>query len=327
MFKRLLVPLDRSELAEDALGQATAIARAAHAGVDVVLVHQLLPFGAFGDAPWNAGQIDAEHKYVQSIADELASGASVSATQTVLTGSPAEMICRRAQEVEADLIVMTSHGRTGLSRAWLGSVADGVLRQSSVPVLMLRPLETATNRRAAKHLFKHILVPLDDSMLAQDILASASSLAACTGASVTLLRVVDPVPMILLASELPVAYPATVRDVEATEQVVADAQKEIGRVAQQIRDESHAEIDAQVVVDSSAAHAIIEFARTHEIDVIAMATHGRGASRLLMGSVADKVVRGSGLPVLLHRPAAVAEQRAKLSEPTVAEQLPSLRHV
>jgi nucleotide-binding universal stress UspA family protein len=61
------------------------------------------------------------------------------------------------------------------------------------------------------------------------------------------------------------------------------------------------------VVESSVAHAIIAFASAHEVDVIAMSTHGRGASRLIIGSVADKVLRGSGLPILLHRPIGVAE--------------------
>src|SRR5678816_2559690 len=94
MFRRLLVPLDRSPLAEQAIGQAAAIARASHAEIDLVLVHQPLPFAGFGDAPWNAEQWSDEHKYLEEIVDELESGASVVATHAVLTGEVVEMICK-----------------------------------------------------------------------------------------------------------------------------------------------------------------------------------------------------------------------------------------
>jgi nucleotide-binding universal stress UspA family protein len=114
-----------------------------------------------------------------------------------MRGGVVEMICQRAHDVDADLIVMTSHGRTGLSRMWLGSVADGVIRRSSVPVLLLRPVENE-NRHAAAHVFKKILVPLDGSAVGADALPPAQALAHLSGARLVLLRVVQPVPMILV---------------------------------------------------------------------------------------------------------------------------------
>jgi nucleotide-binding universal stress UspA family protein len=77
-----------------------------------------------------------------------------------------------------------------------------------------------------------------------------------------------------------------------------------------------------LVDEHSAGEAIAEFARSHNIDCIAMTTHGRGASRLLLGSVADKVLRGSGVPVLLRRPVGIVEDY--LSATDVADQLPAL---
>jgi nucleotide-binding universal stress UspA family protein len=323
MFKKILVPLDRSPLAEDALGQATAIARAAHATLDVVLVHQAVPFGGFVDAPWNAAQLSEERKYLESITTELESGAGVDATHNLLEGSPVEMICRHVADAKDDLIVMTSHGRTGISRAWLGSVADGLLRHSQIPVLLLRPLDRARAKRAARHLFKHILVPLDDSVLSEDILPAATALAACGDARITLLRVVEPVPVLLLEAGLPFAYSQTARDDDATERAVDDAKRHLDQVARRVRDESGIEVQTQVVVAGPIAQAVLEFARTHEIDAIAMSTHGRGASRLLMGSVADKTVRASELPVLLSCPAALGD-RTMFTAESVAEQLPAL---
>ena len=311
MFKKLLVPLDRSPLAEQAIGQAAAIARAAHASVDIVLVHEPLPFAGFGDAPWNAEEWKSEDKYLETIAEEISSGAAVPTTHNVMRGEPVEMIYIRACDIDADLIVMTSHGRTGLSRAWLGSVAHGVLRRSVVPVLMLRPIDGKADRKAAHHLFKHILVPLDGSAFSADILSHATALAECSGARVTLLRVVRPVPMVMVDVDMSLGYPPMVPDQALTDQLVDEANAEIAEAARQIRHGGDANVDAEVVVAGSSAHAIIDFALGHSVDAIAMSTHGRGASRLLMGSVADKVVRASGLPMLLIRPVGVSESAAK----------------
>src|SRR5215472_16436280 len=118
VFRKLLVPLDRSSLAEEAISQAAAIARATNASIEIVLVHQAFPFGGYTDLPWAAEDGTAEQKYVEAIASEIASGANVSVKGTVLHGDPAEMICRHARDIGADLLVMTSHGRTGFSRAW-----------------------------------------------------------------------------------------------------------------------------------------------------------------------------------------------------------------
>lgn len=310
MFKKLLVPLDRSPLAEQAIGQATAIARAAHASIDVILAHEPLPFAGFGDAPWNVEERKYEDKYLETIADEISSGAGVPTTHNVMRGEPVEMIYNRARDINADLIVMTSHGRTGLSRAWLGSVAHGVLRRSTIPVLMLCPVENKTDRKAAHHLFKHILVPLDGSEFSADILSHATALAQCSGARVTLLRVVRPVPMVMVDVDMSLGYPPMIPDQALTDQLVDEANAEIAEVARQIRHGGYADVDAEVVVAGSTAHAIIDFAMGHSVDAIAMSTHGRGASRLLMGSVADKVVRASGLPMLLIRPVGVSDEPA-----------------
>jgi len=305
MFRKLLVPLDRSALAEQAVGQAAAIARASHAEIDLVLVHQPLPFGGFNDEPWNAEQWNDEDKYLEWIAGELSSGASVPATHMVIRGEPVDSICKRAWDVDADLIVMTSHGRTGVSRAWLGSVADGVLRHSAVPVLMLRPVETKADRLAAHQLFKHVLVPLDGSALAGDILASASALARSSSAAVTLLRVVPPVPLMTVDVDMAFTYPPFVQDDEATQHLVEEAKQQLDETARRFADETGINVDAHVVVAGRVAQAIIDFASGHAVDVIAMSTHGRGASRFFLGSVADKVLRASGLPMLLHRPIGV----------------------
>lgn len=307
MFKRLLVPLDGSPLAEQAVGQAAAIARASRADVELVLVHQPLPFAGFNDTPWSAAQPNAEDAYLVRIVRELASGASVAATAMVLRGETVEMICGRARDIDADLIVMTSHGRTGLSRAWLGSVADGVLRRSAIPVLVLRPVDNKADRLAAHHLFKHILVPLDGSGLASDILVSAADLARCGGARITLLRIVPPVPLLTVDVDMAFTYPPIVQDDAATAKLVEEATQQLDEQARRLADETGINVDAHVVVGGRIAQAIVDFASGHAVDAIAMSTHGRGVSRFLLGSVADKVLRAGACPILLHRPVGIAE--------------------
>ncbi len=300
MLRSILVPLDRSPLAEQALGQAAAIARASTGHLDLVLVHQPLPFAGFSDAPWNGQAHDDEQVYLDAVAAELQAD-GISVTSAVMSGDPVDLICRRAVDVNADLIVMTSHGRTGLSRFWLGSVADGVLRTSSVPVLLLRPISGKTRRDAAHQPFKRIVVPLDGSGEAGEMLASAAMIARVSDSRVSLLRVVQPVPVVLLDAGLPFAYPPGVRDEPATQRLVEDAKQQVADAARELRRDGATDVDAHVAVDVNVAQAILDFARGIDANLIAMSSHGRGASRLVLGSVADKVLRGSPLPMLLRR--------------------------
>ena len=163
MLKRILVPLDGSPLAEDAIGLAAAIARAEGAEIDLVMVHEPLFAAQSADPTWTGKQIVAEDRYLRDIAAELATGAGVTAQQTLLHGKPSDLIVTRALDAGADLIVMTSHGRTGWSRAWMGSVADAVMRGSNVPVLMVRANDLRRDRRALRAPIRRILVPLDGS--------------------------------------------------------------------------------------------------------------------------------------------------------------------
>lgn len=322
MFQRLLVPLDRSKLAEQAIGRAASLARADGAAIELVLVHEPFPFAGFSDIPWAIdGKQDAH--YLESVAAELRISAGVDVTHSVLQGAPAEMIALRAHEIQADLIVMTSHGRTGLSRAWLGSVADALVRHASIPVLMLRAADTVIERATPAPLFKHILVPHDGSALAADVLPTAVDLARANGARISLFRVVPPAPPLMPLDMATPFATLPLRNEAATEKLVARFTQEVEEAATRLADREMITVRAHVVVNEHPAEAIVDFTRAHAVDAIAMSTHGHGASRWLLGSVADKVVRGAAVPVLLRRPAGVRENHL-LSEQGIAEQLPAL---
>lgn len=322
MFTKILVPLDRSALAEQALGRTAALARAAHAEIDLVLVHEPLEFAGYPSGAMDGEEWNVEHRYLESVAAELQSRASVSVTHAVLRGAPADMICVRVKDVSADLVVMTSHGRTGLSRSWLGSVADAVVRCSSTPVLMLRPVETPIDRFAEQNPFTRVLVPLDGSRLALGVLDPAAALAKCGDATLLLLRVVQPVPLVS-AYEInqPFLYPPIVADEEATTQVVGEVAAELETIARTLREKGTRRVEVDVIVGGRVADDVTAFARQHDVDVIAMSTRGRGASRILLGSVADKLLRASTLPILLYRPTDTDDE-SPATVADVATQLP-----
>ena len=324
MFRKLLVPLDRSSLAEQAIGHAASLARESGATVDIALVHEPFAFAGYADLPWDDDPA-AEQKYVEAIATELESGAHVTATSAVLRGVPADMIVNRAREVDADLIVMTSHGRTGFSRAWLGSVADAVMRNSAIPVLIVRSEQGPVNRRAAARSIKRVLVPMDGSALAAGVVPAATDLARAAHASVTLLRIAPIVPLVIAYEPtMAVTNVPMVVDEAATKQLAEQVTAELESVARRLRDETGLVVDARVVVAEHAAQAIVDHAVACDADVIAMSTHGRGASRLLLGSIADKVLRSSRVPVLLYRPVERRQTSLTLDEAEVARQLPAL---
>jgi nucleotide-binding universal stress UspA family protein len=196
---------------------------------------------------------------------------------------------------------MASHGRTGLSRTWIGSVAHGVIRKSGVPVLLVRPAEHEP--AGTSPAIRRILITTDGSALSEEILPAAMELARCEGASVTAVRVVEPVMWMPPITSMPLAFSPGAYDEDITSNLVAAAGREMQVIAQSLKKVVN-EVETRVIVAESAARAILEVAESDHADLIAIATHGRGASRLLLGSVADKVLRGSDAMMLLQCPSA-----------------------
>jgi nucleotide-binding universal stress UspA family protein len=304
MFTKVLVPLDRSPLARQAIDDAVAIARASGAALDLLLVHQVLaedPYGFAVESP--AERLEAERAYLAEIANTLAATSSSPVTCAVESGETVATICRRATAVGADLIAMTSHGRTGLSRLWLGSVADGVIRNAAIPVLMLRPA-APTAVSATPGTYQRILVPLDGTEESLEILPAAAALAKAQRKQLSLLRVIAPVLSILPGGDSRFDYVPPIVDGPESQKRRLDAEVWLREIADDLREVHDVEADCHVVVDNRVAAAIIDFAHAGPIGLIAMTTHRGALSRTLLGSVADKVLRGAHMPMLLYRPTA-----------------------
>ncbi len=206
-------------------------------------------------------------------------------------------MCGYARENAISLIVMSTHGRRGLSRAWLGSVAAGVIREAVAPVLLVRPRKGGA-RPGATLRIRHILVPVDGSPLSESIVAPAAALGKAAGAKVTLIHVIEPVFRLGEA----VLVPAVEYDRNAHDRQQDEAKAYLDRLAARLRGE---DLEVGVaVVTGEAVHTLLDTARALDADLIALATHGRsGWQRIAFGSVADKIVRTSTLPALVMRPA------------------------
>lgn len=318
MIRSVMVPLDGSPFGEEALPIAEALARRWGARVHVVHVPPL----AAEEEGAASGEEDEARTYLNSVTARVCEDLDESCSFAVLDPGPArtlglapfsrsvsEALDQYARREAIDLVIMTTHGRTGLSRAWLGGVADSFIRHSSTPVLLLRPAEGMDRSvKLARGGFQRLLVPLDGSEASEEVLAPALDLTA-PNARLLLARVVAPAydmgsPFLLGSIHL---------DEETTQARRAFAEEALTRVAERLRARGLA-VSTHVLTAPAAAEAILELAGK-EADCIAMTTRGLGAwSRLVLGSTADKVVRGATLPVLVRPPGASAGMHSAETE-------------
>ena len=303
MVRPILVPLDGSAFAEAALPVAAALAARTGARLHLVEVHEQMnaEVGAAGVAPFDEAldrdALAAESEYLSSIASRWQERTGAALRTELLGGSIASALATYAAELDVSLIAMTTHGRGGISRAWIGSVADAVVRRSCVPVLLVRPGQTAEPPNAAPFAPAHVLIPVDGSALSERVVEPALEVAGVRDARYTVLRVVGAEPAALARLDRRDRVDHLTHDREA-------AEREIERVVQALHRRG-ATAQGAVVRRSAAALGILGYASSNEIDLIAIATRGRsGWARLALGSVADKVMRGASVPVLLYRPPA-----------------------
>ncbi len=297
-MQKLMLTLDGSELSELAVPLARGLARATQA--EIVLFRAAAAQVVPGlDPSYMQVQVVAEaQQYLEAWEDRLRS-AGFNVTSVVSYGPAAEQIVDMAEFLGVDLIVMSTHGRSGLGRWVYGSVADKVLRASNVPVLLVRARDYQP--QAEEVMPSRLLVPLDGSKLAEAILPYVAELASKLEASVVLFQALPPVEEALMEEGRVVAYVDELMAQRATA-----AKKYLEEVGARLTVDG---VSSEVrVAFGSAPEEIIQNAHQLGVDMIAMSTHGRsGVSRWVYGSVADRVLRGSGLPVLLFRPRGLLE--------------------
>lgn len=297
----VIVPLDESPLAEAALPYAEALARAFGARLHLLGVVERREGGVLSVRPEVRAHVETAARqalttYLEATAQELR-GHSLDVGVLVRSGDPAQEIVAAADEVPDAVIVMATHGRGGMERWLIGSVADKVMRTAPCPVLLVRPPQAGAERRQV--MLRRLMVPLDGSDLAQTALPLAGELARALGATLVLVRVE---PWLTMTAPSYAYLPDLDRleaDVEAL--AAASLQEARGRLPADLNVET-------VVLRGAPAATLIDYARGEgRIDLVVMSTHGAGGlRRLLIGSVADRVVR-AGLPTLLIRPHVTGE--------------------
>ena len=303
MYHRILVPLDGSELAELALVPAALLARRFNAQLWLIFVLVPVPLESGSSVRLARAAVDQAQEYLQDVQRRFeADGLAVRAI--VRWGDPAGEILAAAQEGHADLIAMATHGRGGLGRWMIGSVADRVVRTATIPVLVVPARAAAAARRPG---FRRLLVPLDGSALAEEALPHALLIARMFNATVELLSVVP-------RSDL-TAYPESWFPDLEYEALKEQRQRYLHDLVARLQQEG-----LQVVAALEAGdvpETIVRIAQSRAADLIVMATHGRGGiTRWMLGSVAAKLLAAAPVPLLLVRVAAASSGAAAPSGET-----------
>jgi nucleotide-binding universal stress UspA family protein len=309
MYRNLLVPLDGSPLAERALTTASGLATTIPGRVILIRVipnsHATTEAGKAPEAV-TTPEIEA---YLATVAKRFGSAP----VETVVAGGdPAQTILAQVAERGVDLIVMATHGRSGIGRWVFGSVADQVMRHSPVPALLVSA--TSPERAWPKGRAPRILVTLDYSALSEVVLEAAANLAKTIHGELLLFSVT---PLLVVTDGYGQVY--LPYDVD---QDLIDRRRYLEETAAKLRERG-------LTVTTRAEFGtpntlIVDVAREEDVDLIAMATHGSGgATRVLMGSMAAGVVQRATAPVLIVRPSEVREQESGMSsqEPGVRSQV------
>ena len=281
MFEDVLVPTDGSDCAAAAIGYATDLAERYDATVHVLSV---VDSRTLENAP-HYEEVRAEHvELVDDVCADVADHCAVE--REVRTDVPHDAILDYATEHDVDLVVMGTHGRTGVDRYLLGSVTEKVVRLSDAPVLTI----PGTDDGPATYPFEDVLVPTDGSEGAMAAVGPALDVASTYGARVHALSVVDTVGMGF-----------DVRSATMIDALEEAAQAAVDAVADRAKRASVSSVDT-AIVQGTPADAIRSYVDDHDVDLVVMGTHGRtGLRRYLLGSVAESTIRTSSVPVMTVR--------------------------
>lgn len=302
MTKSIVVPLDGSPLSATALPVAVSIARRVGAELHLIHVHPQ-PVALHGGPVYDLQfDVDMERRMgddLRQTAKVLRAETGLPVRATLLEGSAEETLVEHIATQLPWLVVISSHGYGGLQRIWHGSVADALIRHAGVPVLVAPHVGDGRVEGSivGAPLFRNILLPLDGSADAEDIVAYAAELGEPDHTTFTLLRIVVPTPMNVAPAPAP---PSATADDHEIRRLEREALMHFERTAFRLKQRGFVAMP-QLLVHSQPAEAILAFAAEHPVDLIALSTHAHGAvARAILGSVADKVMRHANVAVLLH---------------------------
>lgn len=288
-FQRILCPIDFSAGSQHAMSVAARLAW--EAGAELVLAHAwYVPPAAYpldySFTPQLVQQLsdDAQRGLDAAVQEVTALGAK-RVTSRLVSGVPWSAIVDLLDEPSFDLVVIGTHGRTGLSRILLGSVAEKVVRHAPCSVLAVHP-------DGESRPFTHALCPVDFSEDARHALAAAAELVRPGGAGITLLHVL----------EVPVSYSGEIPDPGLVRDLDSRAAAHLETWAAELRGKVSVAVTTRCRIGWAGAEILAALDRDTSIDLVVVGSHGRtGIKRALLGSVSEKVVRHARRPVLVAR--------------------------
>jgi nucleotide-binding universal stress UspA family protein len=271
----------------------------------VSLVHVLQRSELFWVTDENRRYIDALEErarnaaqhYLDEKAKEIGSKA-IRVSSTIVDGAPAEVLSAYGARPAdtGDLIALSTHGRGGLGRFFLGSVTDRILQSAATPLLIVRPKDDGIVHAAQ---LASLIVPLDGSALAETILPVVIEVARGLSLRVNLVQIV-PVGSVMYGGVESMYAGNLLQEMQDS------AEAYLERIAENLRVEGLL-VDKQVMLHHHAGAGVVDLAKDLGGSLIAISTHGRtGFDRWMLGSVTDHVVRTGGSPVLVVRPEAGA---------------------
>lgn len=309
MYRVIMVPTDGSGFDREAIRVALRIAERTNAKVRLVRV--LATGSFFGVAAAAEGtavaaevvrsERDRALSELYALAAECRAKSKADISVDLYAGPVADVLEGYARRNDVDLIVISTHGRSGITRLSLGSVTDSLIRHTTIPVLVVKPPTSYLNPQVSAE-FKRIVVPLDGSMLAEQILPRVLALAKLEDAEITLLNILIPQSY----SQKEIVDP----NLPWWDKDISLAQEYLFRIAGRLRRKG-VPVTTDIVISENVASAIGDFAGRERADLIAIATHGRGGlARMLRGSVADALMHSARMSMLVFKPEKMAERTA-----------------
>lgn len=283
MYDSIVVPVDGSDPAQAAAETAVQLADTLDAEVSLLAVLESSNHALTESLPDDPGRDDLAHQWRQDLdrAADAAATAGVSCQTAIESGTIHEAIDDHVDRIDADLVSMGTHGRSGLDRLLMGSVTERALRTLDVPVLAVPGTETVAD-------FDDIVVPTDGSPGSERAAKHACALADAHDATVHTIAVAD---IQSLPAASGAAIPQVIDSLEAQRESDVETVREIAA-------DNGVDVESRVV-EGTPRKVILEYADEQDADLVTMGTHGReGAKRFVLGSVTERTVREGEFPVL-----------------------------
>lgn len=324
MFRNILVPLDGSPASEQAARLAISLAR--NNATQITVMQAVSDSDALWGAPYDAvvggnaeelvqANVAEATAYLGKVAKMMLDAGVSNVTVKAQRGAAAETISALASN-GYDLIVMNTHGRSGLARTVLGSVAMAVVRSSHLPVLLVNNIQAVKDYADSDYLLDNILVPLDGSPLAELALPTAVKLAQANHGKLLLLKVLAE----KAETEVYIAHEVGDNADGDSDYVLGNTELDDYRYLEDVADRCIPAGLAYITIACAGkpARDIVSSAIDHHCKLIAMTTHARaGIRRITEGSVTEAVIANSPIPVLALRGLVIEQQR----EPAKVKQL------